>query len=413
MNTTRTAPRAGLVLLALATTSCLFDSRWIQARQSQASVAQHAAPAELRATPPSPPGETSIGEPPPRKAARVLKVRARATTRYAAEVIDWPRQLAELLDDAAEILTPTLSIRLEIAEATPWSPRAGDDDLASLVDELAATDPGADVDWVIGLVGALPRVEVSLHQLGMGRVMGKHFVMRAMNDAREYEAIERSFTQLGEVERRKLYRARKRHKTTTVFLHELGHTLGAPHELDVATIMHADYDPRAQGFSDAAAGLMRLTLEHRLAPSAQTDRAFEEALLAHVKASAAVWVPSERDEMVARLQTALAPPATPTGSRRAGLAGGDPQTPGRAAAAALVALSAADRDVYDRASAAQRAGSARDAWLTAKPLFTAYPDVYAVQDLRCQLAMSMGGAWKDVQAECAPLMTLGHQGKRP
>jgi len=40
-----------------------------------------------------------------------------------------------------------------------------------------------------------------------------------------------------------------------------------------------------------------------------------------------------------------------------------------------------------------RLAGGRDAWLTARPLFTAYPDVYAVQDLRCQLAMGLGGGW--------------------
>jgi hypothetical protein len=264
---------------------------------------------------------------------------------------------------------------------------------------------------VIGLVGSVPRYELSFHQLGLAKSMSKHFVMRAMNDAREYEAIERELSGIGEQERRKLYRARKRHKTTTVFLHELAHTLGTLHELDAKTIMHRSYDPKAQSYSEATAELMRLTLERRLSPAAQTEQAFAQTLLDQLDRTSSIWVVSERDATVARLKTIAAPPARPAGPVTA------VASKGVAAVTEdqVASLRAGDQAIFGQAAEDQRAGKVREAWAKAKPLFTAYPSVAAVQDLRCQLAMKLGMDWDAVQAECAPLMKLtleGAGGKR-
>src|SRR5262249_40053732 len=145
-----------------------------------------------------------------------------------------------------------------------------DDDLSALMDELVQSDPGRDVERVVGLAGSVPRYEIAFHELGLGKLFGKHLITRAMNDAREYESIERGFSYLSEQERAKLYGSRKRHKTAAVFLHELGHTLGAPHELDARWLMHASYDPKEEGYSPGTAELMRLVLERELDPATQT-----------------------------------------------------------------------------------------------------------------------------------------------
>jgi hypothetical protein len=400
-----------ILAAALGLPSCFFDSRWGQAKRAQVAAAQNATPSALRATPGA---EVELGAPQPSKAIRALKLRAHATPRYAAAVTDWPRQLADQIDEVNHILGPTLSVRLELAGAEPWSPSRSDDDLFALSDELVALDAGEGVDWVVGLLGQVPRVELSFHELGLGQVNGKHFLVRAMNDARDYEAIQRELTELGEHERAKLYRARKRHKSATVFLHELGHTLGAPHEVDARTIMHARYDSRVEGYSPAAAQLMRLTLDHRLDPAAQTEQAFTQALLDHLRRTEATWVPAEREQAIARLEAKLQASA----SRPARAARERPATPlGRpdestAPAPAvsgenpLSALGPADRATFEQADAAQRAGQLADALRQAKPLFKAYPDVLAVQDLRCRIATAVGGTWDEIQAQCERLMQL-------
>jgi len=49
-----------------------------------------------------------------------------------------------------------------------------------------------------------------------------------------------------------------------------------------------------------------------------------------------------------------------------------------------------------------QAGSVPWAYATAKPLFAAYPDVYDVQDLRCQLATVRWLEPDELKKECAP-----------
>lgn len=393
---------SGLAVLAIAATSCFYDSRWGETKRNQRSVARHETPGALAATPrgedEAPPGR-------PARAPRVLRLRAHATSRFAAEVVDWRRQLGDVIEDANRVLGPTLDVRLELAAASPWAPRSPDDDLPALLDELAASDPGADVERVVGLAGSVPRYESSFRQLGLAMMGRRHFVIRTMNDAHEYEAIRAKLDELGDDERAKVHRARKRHKTTSVFLHELAHTLSVPHEVDTGTIMGSRYDSKIEAFSPAAAALMRLTVARELEPAAQTDQAFARAVLEHVERTAAAWVPADREQVVARMQPLLLErraPAPPAAAR--------PQE--AAAGGELAALGPADRAVFDQATREMKTRPA-DAWTTAKPLFAAYPTVYAVQDLRCQLAMKIGMAWQAARTECAPLLRLVPGGAAP
>ncbi len=63
------------------------------------------------------------------------------------------------------------------------------------------------------------------------------------------------------------------------------------------------------------------------------------------------------------------------------------------------------RDRFLRAQELFRAGAVAPAYETAKPLFTRYPNVFAVQDLRCQLATVRWLPHEQMLAECAP---VGH-----
>jgi hypothetical protein len=312
-------------------------------------------------------------------------------------VLDWRRQLAEVIEDANRVLGPTADLRIELAAAAPWTPRSAEDDLQALLDELIASDPGKDVERVVGLVGSTPRYETSFRQLGLAKMAAPHFVIRTVNDAREYESVRAMLSELDDVERAKVHRARKRHKTTSVFLHELAHTLGVPHELDAATIMGPRYGTKIDGFSAPAAQLMRLYLDHELEPRAQTEQAFAKAVLAHLERTAAVWVPKDREEVVTRVQPLLAEPRRPAETASS--------TASSTAPVELASLSPTDRATFEQATRDMNARPA-EAWTTAQPLFKAYPGVYAVQDLRCQLAMKTGMAWESAQAECAPLLRL-------
>jgi hypothetical protein len=184
-----------------------------------------------------------------------MRVRAYVSDRYSAEVSDQEQKITGIIANANEVLGPTLDLQLDLAELRRW-PITRDDDLDSLVNELATVDAGDDVGWVVGFVGKSATLEVSFHQLGMARMPGKHFVLRAMNDAVEYDFIQKNFGELDDRERSEIYNKRLEHKETSVFLHELAHTLGVPHTRKRRTVMHAIYDHKADRFSLAAAQLM-------------------------------------------------------------------------------------------------------------------------------------------------------------
>ena len=381
--------RLALVALTSSLAACFGDFAIRDPKEAQLAAAGRAAPSQLKAAPPA--GESDL---PPSRAARPLTVRVHATPRYRAEVMDWQRQLDETIDGANRVLGPALGVKLRVVSAEADAPRVADDDLETVLGDLAARDPATDADLAVMLVGSVPRAELSFRQLGMARRMSKHLVMRAMNDAREYEAIEQNLPLLDEKERRALYRDRRHHKAATVMLHEIAHTLGVIHEADPRTIMAARYDPKIEGFSEAALGFMRLALDHRAATPPSGEARLFESLRDHLERTRDAWVAAERDEILPRLGAA------------ASMRPRAPAPPPPPSAADLAPLKGNDLLLLDQAMADRRAGDLAGAWKRARPLWSKYPDVLAVQELRCQLAMAIGGAFAAVQAECQRLMEL-------
>jgi hypothetical protein len=341
-----------------------------------------------------------------------LTLRVHATARYAATNLDWQRRFALTLEDANRVLVSTLGARVEMLEPLSWAPAASEDHLAALLEELHDADPGDDVDWVIGLAAAGSRLELAFHQLGFADVVGKHFVLRGMSNAAEYQSIQTDFAELEEEERTKLYHARLQHKATTVFLHELGHTLGAIHERGVASIMNPQYDTKTVSFSAETVQLMQVTMQYRRPGERWSGgESWARGFLDVLQRTPGSWVVADRNDMIARLQQVLgtrSKPAVATVSSSSGnvlppsgITVGNVGT----GATGLETLSSSDRLRFDEARKEQQAGHSREAWLKAEPLFSAYPAVEAVQDLRCKLAMQQMG-WQEARAECAGLMQL-------
>jgi hypothetical protein len=163
--------------------------------------------------------------------------------------------------------------------------------------------------------------------------------------------------------------------------------------------MSTRYDKRMTAFSDVGVSLMRMSLEYRYATS-QDERAFAERRLAAYEKGASTWVAAERDAMIASLRARLAPASTAQHATAAAA------TPAPADSAALKDLTDADRSLLAQALDAEHQGRADDAWLKAQPLFTRYPSVYTVQDMRCRLAMARGLSWTEARKECEALMGL-------
>lgn len=374
--------------------ACLFgyNSGWGETKRSQQRAAQASAPASITAS------DDERGA--PETARRTYRIRARTTGRFLTQTVDAPKQIADLLEDANRVLEPTLGLHVELQRVQPWSSDQ-DEDLARALRALQADDPGQDVDLVVGMIGALPRPTDSLHELGMAPMLGRHMVVRAASRFDEQDELDTAFGALGDDDRARIVRQRKRHRALAVFLHELGHTLGALHEQDARSLMNPRYDTRMADYGSGAVALMRLALD---GPDPATVARAQLELLRGAKQVA--WIPAERDREITYLEQIL--------SRSAKSA-----APAVASSAAVVAPSAPaapdvpaairggdDRDRFARAQQMFRSGDVAGAYDAAKPLFDAYPDVYAVQDLRCELSALR---WLDKDAlatECAGVKRL-------
>ena len=402
---------AAAALLGACTTlaGCFFyDSRWGQAKASQKRVAAHATPGMLRS---DSTGSRLKRTDDPSKPVEQLRIRAYATPHYMAALVDGEAQFTQALNDANPTLAHDLSFRLELSDYRVWSSNVSDDDLSALLQTLKREDTAQDVDWVVVLASPRHMVATSPDQLGVGSLLGRHLAIRAMSDADEFDAIETAFTELSEDEKSKLYAARKRHKTATVLLHELGHTLGMPHELDQHSMMSPQYDTQANAFSRYAARLGQQALKLRATtPGTELYReAAQGGLNVLHNAPQHTWEPHTFSEVEALLEfhaqqmpsrpsalpSRLAP--QPAAAPRAAVTN-SPPSPSR--------LSASDAAVLAKARDMLAAGHVAEARALANPLFEVHVNVLAVQELRCQLAMKAGLSIDEEKAECAPLLRL-------
>jgi hypothetical protein len=380
------------VSVSLAACFLGYDSNWAVQKAAQQHNAARASPSAIAAV-----GDDTHAAAP----KRTLRIRFRPNARYLSQTIDATRQLDDLVEDANRVLEGTIGLHLEVQKTESWT-YASEESVENALQALAKDDAAQDVDVVVGLIGALPRPTDSLHEVGMAEMLGKHVVLRAASRLGEYDSVDRAFADLSADERDRVVRARRRHRALAVFLHELGHVLGALHEVEVTSLMRPAYDPKMNAFGDDAVILMRLALD-------EGDRAaVVRAQLDYLKNSKTKsWLPGERDAAIGRLEaagqsiTAESAPSSASAPTPAA-----PAPAAAASAAAPSALNASDRDRYGQAVAMLRAGSVAAAYETAKPLFAAYPGVLEVQDLRCQLATVRWLEKDEMLKECAGAVRL-------
>jgi len=190
-------------------------------------------------------------------------IRVWADDDYRAQNRRWRQMFEDELDYANELLAAQLGVRL-VAEYHTWSHHAQDAPLSDSLDALAAQDPGGDVLAVVGLTSSLSLVSATFEQLGLAEVSGDHLVIRGYADVEERKVFDRVFAELGLDEREAMYHARRRHATAALILHEIGHTLGAPHRAEPDTIMSAMYSDHSTSFDGESRALILATLDQRL-----------------------------------------------------------------------------------------------------------------------------------------------------
>src|SRR5262245_43509084 len=110
------------------------------------------------------PAELKAHEAQPGAIANPLRARVWADQDHRRQRIEWSARLKRTIDRANLLLEPDLGIAIEVVDARPWERKEPiGDDMELALRELEATDPGADVDLVIGLVSALPIYTPDVH----------------------------------------------------------------------------------------------------------------------------------------------------------------------------------------------------------------------------------------------------------
>ena len=324
---------------------------------------------------------------------RTAHVRVWADADFRSQTVRWRQQIEEQLDEANQFLVPALGVRLEASAIQAWDVRSSDKPLGDVLTALEAHDPGDGADWVIGYASALTLVEGTFEQLGVARPLGRHLVVRGYADGAERAAFATLFPDTSDDERDRVHQARRRHKQTVVLLHELGHTLGAPHETDPTWLESAMYSPQMATLSDQSRAIMQLSLETWLAPAAAFDeRALASRLIGYFEANPwGGWDDESKRTLVADLRALVDAP----GGAPAGLTG-----------------TAAEQFV-----AAQRlaqAGKLDDALAELDALIAAYPAAVELRQAVCEVRLAKDGP-TDAEATraCARVSELAPDDPRP
>jgi hypothetical protein len=194
---------------------------------------------------------------------RSVKIRVWADEAYRSQHVRWQDTFGEQLAAANVVLGAKLGLELR-AEYQAWERHAPGSQLAQDIEALVERDAGEDVFAVVGLTSSLSLVSATFEELGIAAVGGRHIVLRGYADLEERKAFEFSFPDLEAAERESTLEGRRRHKTTVVLLHELGHSLGAGHDSEPDTIMNASYSRLATGFTAATRTAIDEAIERRI-----------------------------------------------------------------------------------------------------------------------------------------------------
>ncbi|MDH5676863.1 MAG: matrixin family metalloprotease [Myxococcales bacterium] len=378
-------------IFALCLTSCRFESQAPQDRKRewQRSQAKSLAPAELSK------GDNSWS------IATALRVRIHVGPDYIRQRRDWQPAIEEQIKRVNEWLRRTLNVRLDIEGLEPW-PREGSlGDMEAAIGALQKVDDGEGADLVIGYVGGEDATLVNFDNLGRAALLGKHMLIRAMDDESERRAIEAGLDALGTEERAELYRSRKRHKESVVFLHELGHALGALHARDKGFIMHPSYHHDMQDFAPENLELMRATIKARRESldSKQLAASLREVLAG---AHAAAWVTGDRERLEQQLSQLEAGGEAGASSAEAEPTTAEPTRPGTD----LSALDEADRALFAELDGAVASGEQGKVFERIEALAERHSGVYAVQELLCRSAMQLGTTARRVRGYCKRMSEL-------
>ena len=311
---TRVLSLLSLLMLAASSAGCLLGVDLLQlneaAKRRKKEEASGGKPVDLEAWEPAAlqrvPGRAGAG------VGSVFRVRVYADDQYRAAHVRWQEHIRALVAAGSSYVDAGFGARLEIESIRPWNRQGGEALTEQLLRSLQQADAGDDVDWVVGFVAPLGFVTTSIHEIGMASLLGKHLVMRGIDDREEAAALAKHFQGVDARQRDEFLARRRQHKELVVFIHEWLHNLGAIHHVDREMLMHPSYDNRQAGVDPENAALVRLALEARLEgrnAGKAPDHSRLRAYLATTEPG--TWFTAEREQLLAII------PATPAGARAA------------------------------------------------------------------------------------------------
>jgi tetratricopeptide (TPR) repeat protein len=286
--------------------------------------------------------------------AVVLRLRFYADSDYRAAGSRWQDRMKSLLAKLNEAVEPGFGVRFEGVEFRRWDRTGPSGALGPMLEELKRLDAGADVDWVVGLVAPLPLVSMSIHDLGMAEILGRHFVLRGMSSIEELQDLARSFHLIDRADREALYGRRKSHKEMVIFLHEWAHTLGGMHVQQETRVMCPQYSAHSSALLPDDTALLEAALGARIDSRDKGEIDWTPLRSFLERYPAAEWSRADR-EMLAGL-----------------LAGGRPGAD-RGPGAGGPGWKQPDADAYNRAVALVQENKDTEAWQALAPLYARAP----------------------------------------
>ena len=247
-----------------------------------------------------------------------VRIRFYVDDEYRSATPRAQERLIQQLTATNRVAERAFGIRFEIEAFKRWDRRAPANSLFPVLEELEKHDPGTDVDWVVALVAPLPLVSTSIHDLGMARTLGRHFVLRGMTSIEEMDGLRQAFPVLNRWapdELTAMYSKRKQHKESVVFLHEWLHTLGGIHVGNRVRILCPSYSDQSSQLWKMDIAVADAALTDRLGArgNARGEVNWTSLKTLMAKAKAADWYTGEREELLAALAGGLTGPAHPGG----------------------------------------------------------------------------------------------------
>lgn len=198
------------------------------------------------------------------------RIRVYADDEYRAQNRRWREAFDERLDYVNAVLAAKLGVRL-VPEYREWNHHAPGAPLSEQLAALQQLDPGTDVLAVVGLTSSLSLASATFEQIGYATLGGRHMMLRGYADLEERKSFQRAFPDLSHDELENALLTMRGHKNASLFLHELGHNLGADHDEAADTLMSATYSRNATAFSASAKTIIQRTLDQRLGRASTTS----------------------------------------------------------------------------------------------------------------------------------------------